>query len=51
MKWFMPPMPRVLSRTQAETHEPSTVTSIRSSVVTEYSPGSTFMARRPKVVS
>ena len=34
MKWFMPPMPRILSRTQADTHEPSTVTSIRSSVVT-----------------
>ena len=35
MKWFMPPMPFSRSRMQAETQEPSTVTSTMSVVVTK----------------
>ena len=44
-------MPLALSRMQAETQEPSTVTSSMSVVVTKYSPGSTLTASAPKVGS
>src|SRR4051812_31028909 len=44
MKWFMPPMPNTLSRMQAATQEPSTVTWTMSWLLTWYSPGSSFTA-------
>ena len=34
MKWFIPPIPRLLSRTHAETQEPNTVKITSSSQVT-----------------
>src|SRR5690349_2232099 len=44
----MPPTPERTSRMQAETHEPSTVTSTSSALLlTKYSPGSTFTIQLP----
>ena len=51
MKWFMPPMPSLRSRMQAETQEPRTVVTSSSRRVTYSSPGLIFAAGMLRVLS